>query len=154
MTKARRRRYAPPAGPATQQRSNWFTPTNVALTLLALAAVVLTGFWIYQQVRPDPSLEDRLASAATDDTAEIIAALQQGDVAGAHRVFLATVHPLIHEMDFTLRQRDPQLGEAVWNAKLAAEAQFANERDAGVLLTEIQTMQGLLVQARGVMGGG
>jgi hypothetical protein len=155
VTKARKHRTAPPpprTATTPRRRSSLLSPSNIVLGLLALAAVVLTGAWVWQQVKPEPSLQDRLATASDGASDNVIAALQASDVTAAERVFLDKIHSVVHEIDYNLRQRNPQLGEQLWNAMLAVEAQFANERDATVLLTEMQQMKGLLTQARAAMG--
>lgn len=137
--------------PASRPTPGW---ANAALALLALAAIAVTGLWVWQQTRPEPPITDQLSSASTDSAKRMLEALDRGSVSEAEDIFYNEIHALVHIVDFDLRQKDAAVGEALFNTKTALEGQFQGPRDIATIRDLTRQIQGLLLQAQQVMAGG
>lgn len=136
---------------ASRSTPRW---ANVALAFLALAAVAVTGLWVWQQTRPEPPITDQLESASTDSATRMLEALDRGSVSDAESIFYDEIHALVHIVDFDLRQKDAAVGEALFNTKTALEGQFQGPRDIETIKELTRKIEGLLLQAKQVMARG
>jgi hypothetical protein len=127
----------------------FLSPSNIALAVLAIAAVALTAAWAVQNFKSQ-SLGDRLDEAHSD-AVEVTQKIQQGDLSGAESLFYVHIHNLTHEIDFDLRQKDAQLGADLYNDVLAIEGQLAGPRDSAALADQMQKLQGYLLQAKALL---
>jgi hypothetical protein len=79
---------------------------------------------------------------------QVVAALEQGDLNGAYVAFQEP-HDFTHEIDAPLREKDPDLGQRLYDAVLVMESYDSTDAE---LLAAAKDIRRYLVEAAGAFG--
>ncbi len=100
----------------------------------------------------EESLGDRL-DAAIGKSREGIEALDRGDAAAAKAIFDEHVHPITHEIEHDLEERNAQAGEELHDTVLEIEDLFLNGGDSQALRAQFERLTTAMATARDIMAG-
>jgi hypothetical protein len=102
---------------------------------------------------------DHTLDLSPDDFAQVDASMgrtielaEQDDVNGATATFLHEVHSFTHVIDTSLRQRDGQLGERLFNAVIEMESGLVTGLDGATMAGQSTGIRALLREAGEALG--